>query len=282
MKKFHKYYLLVITIIFLTVLIQTIIHYSLKKQERMGAVINMAGKQRMLSQFVLKGYYECKFLECDFSEFKLALNNLYRTDKLLQFGDDKLGFEPLQNETIKAEFTKLQPHLEYIYTNLNKFENLQSLDIPELTDHVDKYLAIMDGIVLKYQRESEKEIATIMIIEIELAVFSLLILLFEIFFIVNPIIRKTTSQNKKLKEISWHQSHAFASHMKNIKNLQHVLRIERKTENKQEIIDCIVDELNELDLVSKNMINSLESEEQQVSKFDKYLKKMDAYIALKF
>ena len=30
------------------------------------------------------------------------------------------------------------------------------------------------------------------------------------------------------------------------------------------------------------MINALESEEQQVSKFDKYLKKMDAYIALKF
>lgn len=282
MKKFHKYYLLVITIIFLTVLIQTIIHYSLKKQERTGAVINMAGKQRMLSQLVLKGYYECQFLECDFSEFKLAITNLYRTDKILQFGDEKLGFEPLQNEAIKADFKKLQPHLDYIYTNLNEFEKLDNVAIPKLTYHIDQYLILMDGIVFKYQKESEKEIATIMIIEIELAVFSVLILLFEIFFIVNPIISKTTSQNKKLKEISWHQSHAFDSHMKNIKDLQHVLKIERKAENKQELIDCIVDELNELDLVSKNMVKSLESEQQQENAFDKVLQKMDRYIALKF
>tara|TARA_R110000868_G_scaffold119209_1_gene315838 strand:+ start:571 stop:1317 length:747 start_codon:yes stop_codon:yes gene_type:complete len=247
----------------------------------MGALINMAGKQRMLSQLVLKGYYECKFLECDFSEFKLAINNLKRTDNILQFGDEKLGFEPLQNEAIKTEFKRLKPHLDYIYSNLNEFEKLNYVSIPELTFHIDKYLKIMDGIVLKYQRESENEIATIMIVEIELAVFSVLILLFEIFFIVNPIISKTTSQNKKLKEISWHQSHAFDSHMKNIKNLQHVLKIERKTENKQEIIDCIVDELNELDLVSKNMIKSLENEQQEVSTFDKILKKMDDYIALK-
>ncbi|MFT6994549.1 MAG: hypothetical protein ACJA1P_001282 [Maribacter sp.] len=100
-----------------------------------------------------------------------------------------------------------------------------------------------------------------MIVELELAALSILIILLEIIFIINPAIKKISNQNKKLKEISWHQSHAFNSHIKNIKDLQHVLKIEKNMDHKQELLDCVMDELNNLEQVSKNMINSLESHE---------------------
>ncbi|MBO0589793.1 type IV pili methyl-accepting chemotaxis transducer N-terminal domain-containing protein [Cellulophaga sp. E16_2] len=275
MKKFYKYYLLVSTIIILTVLIQSIIQYSLRNQERMAAVINVAGKQRMFSQLVLKDFYECKDYDCNYSELKVALAKLYRTDEVLQNGDEKLGFYAVENPEIIADFKKLQPHLDYIYANLNATDRIAEVSVIELSDHVDSFLKIMDSIVLKFQQESEEEIKTIMIIEVELAVLSLFIILFEIVYIVNPIIRKTTSQNQKLKEISWHQSHAYASHMKNIKDLQHVLKIERKIENKEDLVACVITELDALNEVSENMLKSLESDEEEISKLDILLTKLD-------
>jgi nitrate/nitrite-specific signal transduction histidine kinase len=259
-KGFYRYYLLVLTIIILTILIQSIIQYSLKKQEQAAYVINMSGRQRMLSQLVLKDFYECKFRDCDYSEMRIALNKLNRTNTILQKGDKGIGVYPLENEHIQKRFDDLKPHLEYIYTNLSDFDNFDKIDNEVLAIRVDSFLEIMDNIVYLFQVQSEEEIKTIMIVELELAVFSLLIILFEIFFIVNPIIKKTTNQNKKLKEISWHQSHAFNSHMKNIKDLQHVLKIEKKIENQKDIVGCIVTELNDLAVVSKNMQKSLKKE----------------------
>ncbi|MBU2997433.1 type IV pili methyl-accepting chemotaxis transducer N-terminal domain-containing protein [Cellulophaga baltica] len=259
-KKFYRYYLLVLTIIVLTILIQSIIQYSLKKQEQAAYVINMSGRQRMLSQLVLKDFYECKFQNCDYSEMRIALNKLNRTNTILQKGDEGLGVYPLDNEEIQTRFNDLKPYLDHIYTNLSDFDNFESIDTKELATNTDSFLEIMDNIVYLFQRQSEEEIKTIMIVELELAVFSLIIILFEIFFIVNPVIKKITNQNNQLKEISWHQSHAFNSHMKNIKDLQHVLKIEKKIENQKDIVDCVVDELNDLSVVSENMLKSLEKE----------------------
>eukprot|EP01013_Petalomonas_cantuscygni_P014542 TRINITY_DN29829_c0_g1_i1.p1 TRINITY_DN29829_c0_g1~~TRINITY_DN29829_c0_g1_i1.p1 ORF type:complete len:114 (-),score=5.77 TRINITY_DN29829_c0_g1_i1:57-359(-) len=99
-----------------------------------------------------------------------------------------------------------------------------------------------------------------MIIELELAVFSLLILIFEIFYFINPSIKKMSIQNQKLKEINWHQTHAFQSHMKNIKNYNHVLKIEKNTAHKEELISFLMEELTDLEGVSDNMVKSLEKQ----------------------
>ena len=119
----------------------------------------------------------------------------------------------------------------------------------------------MDVIVNQFQKASEENIKALMIIELELAVFSLVILILEIFFFINPSIKKITSQNKKLKEISWHQTHAFNSHMANIKNFHRVLGIEKNVEHKEEMITFLMEELNELEQVSNNMVKSLEKEQ---------------------
>ena len=67
-------------------------------------------------------------------------------------------------------------------------------------------------------------------------------------------------QNQKLKEINWHQTHAFQSHMKNIKNYNHVLKIEKNTAHKEELISYLMEELTDLEGVSDNMVKSLEKQ----------------------
>ena len=113
----------------------------------------------------------------------------------------------------------------------------------------------------QFQKASEKEIKALMNIELELAVFSLLILIIEIFFFINPSIKKIAVQNKKLKEISWHQTRAFKSHMTNIKNFHRVIEIEKNVEYKEEMIAFLMEELKDLEDVSNNMVKSLEKEQ---------------------
>lgn len=258
-KQIGKYYLLVATIIALTLVIQSITQYSLQKQARTALLINIAGKQRMLGQKVLTNFYECRLLKCNYADMKLGLERLYATNLALQDGDSRL--EPLKDPEIQKNFDKLEADINYMYASLQNSDSLETISFESLSSTVGRFISVMDTIVSQFQKKSEDDIRTLMIVELELAALSILIILLEIIFIINPAIKKISNQNKKLKEISWHQSHAFNSHIKNIKDLQHVLKIEKNMDHKQELLDCVMDELNNLEQVSKNMINSLESHE---------------------
>jgi hypothetical protein len=259
-KSFNNYYLLVFTVIVLTILIQSIIQYSLARQRQDALRINVAGRQRMLSQSIVKSVYECRYGTCDYGKLRLAMAKFSKSNISLQVGNDATGIPELDNEEIQKNFDKLQPHLNYILESTDDFNALDRIDLKKLSAESDLFLVTMDTIVNQFQKSSEEDIKTLMIIELELAVFSLLILIIEIFFFINPSIKKMTIQNQKLKEIAWHQTHAFNSHMKNIKNYNHVLKIEKNVEHKEELISFLMEELNDLEGVSENMVKSLEKQ----------------------
>jgi len=244
-------------VIVLTILIQSIIQYSLARQRQDSLRINEAGRQRMLSQSIVKSVYECKYGTCNYGKLRLAMNKLSNTNIALQQGNEVTGIPKLDNEEIQNNFNKLQPSINYILESLDDFNELGSVDMEMLSSESDQFLVKMDTIVGQFQKASEKDIKTLMIIELELAMFSLLILIFEIFFFINPSIKKMAIQNQKLKEINWHQTHAFESHMKNIKNYNRVLKIEKNMEHKEELISFLMQELTDLEVVSNNMVKSL-------------------------
>ncbi|MDO6471985.1 type IV pili methyl-accepting chemotaxis transducer N-terminal domain-containing protein [Maribacter sp. 1_MG-2023] len=259
-KSFNNYYLLVFTVIVLTIVIQSIIQYSLARQRQDALRINVAGRQRMLSQSIVKSVYECRYSTCDYGQLRLAMTKFSNANIALQEGNDATGIPVLDNDEIQKNFDKLKPHLNFILESTNDFNKLELIDLERLSAEADKFLVVMDTIVDQFQKGSEEDIKTLMIIELELAVFSLLILILEIFFFINPSIKKITIQNQKLKEIAWHQTHAFNSHMKNIKNYNHVLKIEKNVEHKEELISFLMEELTDLEGVSENMVKSLEKQ----------------------
>lgn len=259
-KSFNNYYLLVFTVIVLTIVIQSIIQYSLARQRQDALRINVAGRQRMLSQSIVKNVYECKYGTCDYGQLRLAMTKFANANTALQEGNDATGIPILDNEEIQKNFDKIQPHLNFILESIDNFKQLGSVDLKKLSAEADLFLVTMDTIVGQFQKASEEDIKTLMIIELELAVFSLLILIFEIFFFINPSIKRMAMQNQKLKEIAWHQTHAFNGHMKNIKNYNHVLKIEKNVAHKEELISFLMEELTDLEGVSDNMVKSLEKQ----------------------
>ncbi|MEM8506863.1 MAG: type IV pili methyl-accepting chemotaxis transducer N-terminal domain-containing protein [Bacteroidota bacterium] len=277
-KGFRAYYMLVVSIMLITIAIQTIVQYSLDKQRKTAMVVNLSGRQRMLSQRLLNEVYSCRFHNCDYAELKLTLNRLVQMHTVLQEGSESLGVEPLTTEEIAKNFRRLQPYIIWFTSHLSDLRKIDKVSFTDLRYRTDRFLAIMDQIVFQFQRKSEEDIKAMRVIELELAIFSVLIILFEIFFIVNPIMNRIMAQKKKLEEIAWHQSHAFASHMKNIKDLEYVLHIEKSEARRKEIITFISKELEQLNTVSENMVNSLAKSEHMPLPHHKVLRKVEGLL----
>ncbi|SNZ00617.1 hypothetical protein [Flagellimonas pacifica] len=277
-KGFRAYYLLVVSIVFLTIVIQSMTQYSLNKQRATALSVNLAGKQRTFSQQLLNELYSCRYHNCDYAEMKLALTKLYQMNGFLQHGNKSLKIEPLDSPEILREFRRLDPHLEWLYAELKDFKNFKNLSFNDVKYRVDRFTNIMDVIVGQFQKKADNDIKTTMIIELELAIFSIVIILFELFFIVNPIINRILNQKKKLSEIAWHQSHVFNSHMKNIGDLQYVLKVEKNPERQREIYGFIGEELNHLKKVSADMVKSLEKTEEVAKPHHLVLQKVEGLL----
>lgn len=258
-KEYKTYYLVVLSILVLTLANQSIMQYALAKQRDAALIVNLAGRQRMLSQRILNEIYACKYHDCDFSDLKLSWTSLSSTHKALQEGNDRLGLPPLDNKKIQADFDRLQPLIDRLSLQLDDLKKPELLDFDTLRADTDQFLIMMDGIVTSFQLKSERDIRSIRLIEFQLAVFSVLIVLFEIFFIVIPILQRNERQSQKLRQVAWHQSHAFASHMKNIKDLEFVLKVEKKADRRDEIYRFIQEELKALEGVSEHMQNALDA-----------------------
>ncbi|KQC28828.1 type IV pili methyl-accepting chemotaxis transducer N-terminal domain-containing protein [Flagellimonas eckloniae] len=277
-KGFRAYYLLVISIVLLTIAIQTMTQYSLNKQRSTALIVNLAGRQRMLSQRLLNELYSCRYHNCDYAEMKLTLTKLYQMNEFLQKGNETLKLEPLDDDEIRKEFSRLYPHLEWLNSELKNYQNFKNVSFTDVRYRVDRFLFIMDGIVNQFQKKAEKDIRTMMIIELELAIFSIVIILCEIFFIVNPIINNIIDQKRKLSEIAWHQSQVFNSHMKNINDLEYVLKVEKNPERQKEIYGFIGEELNQLKKVSQNMLKSLEKTTNQAKPHHMIIRKVEGFL----
>lgn len=156
-KGFKAYYLLVVSIIVLIITIHSMIKDSLNQQRSTALVVNLAGRQRMLSQRLLNELYSCRYHNCDYAELNLSLNKLVQMNTFLQEGNENLSIDPLDEEEIMVNFRKLEPHLQWMKTRLGAFENIENVPFDDMRYHVDQFLIIMDDIVFQFQEKSEEE-----------------------------------------------------------------------------------------------------------------------------
>lgn len=195
---------------------QFLIRTYLNDQEDDSKLINVAGRQRMLSQKLTK---EVLLLSINgLTPTNSSLIDSINTTKsewenahqALQFGDEKLGLEAGNSPEITEMFAAIQPAFEQV---IQSTQTLITLSQSEITDNsivntelvtlqsaASQFLAQMEKIVNQYDDEAKAKVSKLRKLEIGITIFTLLVLLGEFLIIFWPSAKAMKSSIRELME----------------------------------------------------------------------------------
>jgi len=201
-RRFTRLYIIALSsIAFFAILGQILIQFSLLQQSADARVINLAGRQRMLSQKLSKaslalveqptnnGYIE---------EIRTTLSLWQTTHQGLQQGDPQLGLPGNNSSTVKELFTEIEPNFQAMsdagnnllkQTDTGQTQNIRPF-VQTLLTQEKSFLTGMDEIVTEYQREAQDHVSSLKVMELALLVLTLAVLVLEGLFIFRPAIAR--------------------------------------------------------------------------------------------
>ncbi len=147
----------------LTISGQIMTQRSLQIQARDGRVINVAGRQRMLSQQIAKEVYQLQAMPITQrqpvkDELKNTLNAFQTAHEGLQSGSAALNLSGDNSQQVKALFAEIAPNYDAIRmaaAALSAPSSQLSTDgIRAVASHEDDFLKEMNGIVQQYEAEA--------------------------------------------------------------------------------------------------------------------------------
>jgi len=199
----RKRYILALSIIaFLVLFTQITIQYTIKKQESDSRVVNIAGRQRMLSQRISKEVLAI-YLANDDNSKKFYLDELIFSTNLwahshegLINGDKELGLPGKNSTTVSNLFHNIDSNYNKILEAASSVIAMEqsgdynkaslSSKISIIKENEPIFLKGMDTIVFQYDSEAREKVAFIKHLELIIMFITFLVLLLEVIYIFRP------------------------------------------------------------------------------------------------
>ena len=211
-ERLRSQYIIAFVAIAASILIgELLVQSRLNKQLSDSRIINLAGRQRMLSQKLAK---EVVLLTMDsvevsragrISDLRNSLELLENTHEGLMHGEGNLVLQGENSEEVRRIYREIQPAFELIVKNT--MEILQIIEerpnaltgdfttqLSAILESEHLFLEGMDAVVFLYEGEAREKISFLKQIEVYLLLFYLLVLGFSIVFLFMP----TTLEVKKI------------------------------------------------------------------------------------
>lgn len=209
-------YLFALVTIAITVLLsQVLIQQNLSKQLSDSRIINISGKQRMLSQKMTKELLELNII-VDSLEQKAKIKQIAQTIQQwkrnhywLQNGNKSLGFPTEKKQPLLSYYEELSTVFENLLGACtqyiaNKKQHLNPVENKKLLQRILKnetiFLSKMNRIVGQYEKEALQKVKRQSNTEYGLLAFTLLVLLLEFIFIFRPTNKKVERLIRTLSE----------------------------------------------------------------------------------
>ncbi len=195
---------------------QILIRRYLADQEDDSRLVNVAGRQRMLSQKLSK---EVLLLTAEVSETgrrslrdsllatKATWENAHRG---LQFGDQKLGINPKNSPAIQEMFAGIEPYFQSMLANTDSLLRMSqeaapdSVRLARLSSEIlasgGEFLSKMEAIVNQYDFEAKEKVNSLEQLELIITLFTLLVLLAEFLIIFWPSAKAMKASIRVLME----------------------------------------------------------------------------------
>ncbi|TPG34092.1 ATP-binding protein [Flavobacterium pectinovorum] len=218
------YFFALLTIAITIILSQVLVQYNLNQQLSDSKIINISGKQRMLSQKIVKEVLILHYVSADasakqISHLKEVLSLWKINQNALENGNDSLAFPKEKSETLTKLYLEVNPNFYTIVetTNLfllnleqkNNLANNQKL-VQIILKNEGIFLSKMNQIVTQYDLEAHEKVTEQRKIEYWIFAFTLFVLLMEFFFIFKPtnkkiekLIAKLLSSQKKALKLAY-------------------------------------------------------------------------------
>ncbi|OXA80340.1 Signal transduction histidine kinase [Flavobacterium aquidurense] len=224
-KNLRRLYFFALWTIAITIIIsQVLVQYNLKQQLSDSKIINISGKQRMLSQKIVKEvlilhYVSDTTSQKQISHLKNVLSLWKNNQNSLENGSDSLAFPKEKSETLDKLYLEIKPSFNNIVEttdlfllNLEQKSNLATNQklVETILKNEGLFLSKMNQIVSQYDLEAHEKVTEQRRIEYWIFAFTLLVLLLEFFFIFKPtnkkierLIAKLLSSEKKALKLAY-------------------------------------------------------------------------------
>ncbi len=197
---------------------QAVVQISLKQQEQDARTINIAGRQRMLSQrihaHVLTAERETNVdrLRARTTTLTNDLALWQRSHDGLRYGDVDLDLRGNNSSEVQVLFASLKPNFVAIKTAAGEViamaeaADAAPIDLrPQILTilrHEGRFLGTMDQIVHVYEKEAAARVTKLQRIELLLMASALFVLALEAMFIFRPAVRRIRSTMSELSRVS--------------------------------------------------------------------------------
>jgi len=208
----RRYIVALALIAILSIVSQGVIQFLVADQEYDSRVVNIAGRQRMLSQKIAKtSYYIANAASVEAAsrsrmELEEALTLWERSHAGLVKGDSEMGLPGKNSREVITLFGVIQPHYEAIVAAakviLASSGSAAEIDlsIHQIVVHESSFLKSMDEIVFRYDREAKAKVTFAKWLEAGLLTVTLLVLMLEALFIFAPAARRIKRDTLDLAE----------------------------------------------------------------------------------
>lgn len=252
-KNLRRLYIFALLTIGITVLLsQLLIQHNLSAQLSDSRIINISGKQRMLSQKLTKEILILNFVT-DTTKSKEEIIRINETINLwkynhyaLENGNDSLGFPKKKSAKLNQLFIAIKPNFDTIIKASNHFlankkAHINDAENKKLVETILEneavFLAKMNQIVGEYDNEALKKVTLQSKTEYAILLFTLFVLLLEFLFIFKPT-------NKKIEKLIF----------KLLLSEKKALKLAHDTEIISEIKENSVKELKSLNYAMENTL----------------------------
>ncbi len=190
-------------------------HIFIDKQESDAPVINLSGRQRMLSQKLVKDVLLLVQTQSPESEnnyreqIREMLNTWSRVHIGLQYGDKKLNLPGNNSTEVENLFVKMKAPYQIMTKSIDKILTLTSNDFKQMTNQTTSidgivkasvlYLETMNMAVSQYESEAKARITLLKQVDIFILSLLLLILILETLLIFRPLVKKVKNMYTKLR-----------------------------------------------------------------------------------
>ena len=268
-EKLRKRYLFAIGLTaFLLTTNQAVIQYYLRAKKLDASTVNVAGRQRMLSQRIglLAGDV---LLGGDPAELHRVFEEMKESNLALQEGNVQAGVQRFDNEQVQSMLKVLEYRLSVIEVEVDRLVTSGRYRSGAFREQQELFLPMMNDVVGIIEKEAEDKLQAILLLEIILFVLSITLLILEIRYFFRPMLEEAagiTTKNRKAYELMRRMAFEYAHHIRApLANMLGIIDL-MKGKGEDELIDLLEASAQELDAHVQESVGELNNLDREVSR----------------